>query len=195
MTQEKMRGRSKLVPRLLRITQESIMRMDVNTKEVLKTWPLTTVRRWAASPNSFTVVGGSKILVEVLIRGLLLHIYSQSSPHTHPPPFHPSSSILFLPPFLYLPRSSPPFSSFPPSLPLLPFLSALLSSLPPLFQDFGDYSELDYSELDYSVQTTEGETISQIIGSYIDILLLTKTTTLPPLGTDSVSSYTSHGSL
>ena len=34
------------------------MRVDENTKEVLKTWPLTTVRRWAASPNSFTLVGG-----------------------------------------------------------------------------------------------------------------------------------------
>ena len=36
------------------------MRVDENTKEVLKTWPLTTVRRWAASPNSFTLVGGSE---------------------------------------------------------------------------------------------------------------------------------------
>ena len=54
--QEKMRGRNKLVPRLLGITRESIMRVDENTKEVLKTWPLTTVRRWAASPNSFTLV-------------------------------------------------------------------------------------------------------------------------------------------
>jgi len=24
--------------------------------QILKTWPLTTVRRWAASPNSFTLV-------------------------------------------------------------------------------------------------------------------------------------------
>lgn len=54
--QEKLRGRNKLVPRLLGITRESIMRVDENTKEVLKTWPLTTVRRWAASPNSFTLV-------------------------------------------------------------------------------------------------------------------------------------------
>lgn len=53
-----MRGRNKLVPRLLGITRESIMRVDENTKEVLKTWPLTTVRRWAASPNSFTLVSG-----------------------------------------------------------------------------------------------------------------------------------------
>ena len=55
--------------------------------QMLKTWPLTTVRRWAASPNSFTL-------------------------------------------------------------------------------DFGDYSE-SY----YSVQTTEGETISQLIAGYIDIII------------------------
>ena len=57
------------------------------TKEILKTWPLTTVRRWAASPNVFTL-------------------------------------------------------------------------------DFGDYQD-QY----YSVQTTEGEQISQLIAGYIDIIL------------------------
>ena len=54
---------------------------------MLKTWPLTTVQRWAASPNSFTL-------------------------------------------------------------------------------DFGDYSDSFYS-----VQTTEGETISQLIAGYIDIVM------------------------
>ena len=34
------------------------------------------------------------------------------------------------------------------------------------FQDFGDYSD-SY----YSVQTTEGEQISQLIAGYIDIIL------------------------
>lgn len=71
--QEKMRGRNKLVPRLLGITRESIMRVDENTKEVLKTWPLTTVRRWAASPNSFTLVrGGRRVIVYSLV-GLYQH--------------------------------------------------------------------------------------------------------------------------
>ena len=56
LVKEKLKGRNKLVPRLLGITRESIMRVDETTKEVLKTWPLTTVRRWAASPNSFTLV-------------------------------------------------------------------------------------------------------------------------------------------
>lgn len=68
-----MRGRNKLVPRLLGITRESIMRVDENTKEVLKTWPLTTVRRWAASPNSFTLVrGGRRVIVYSLV-GLYQH--------------------------------------------------------------------------------------------------------------------------
>jgi talin len=29
--------------------------LDEKTKEILKTWPLTTVKRWAASPNVFTL--------------------------------------------------------------------------------------------------------------------------------------------
>uniref|UniRef100_A0A1X7VGP0 FERM domain-containing protein n=1 Tax=Amphimedon queenslandica TaxID=400682 RepID=A0A1X7VGP0_AMPQE len=90
LVKEKMRGRNRLVPRLLGITRESVLRVDENTKEVLKAWPLTTVRRWAASPNSFTL-------------------------------------------------------------------------------DFGDYSESFYS-----VQTTEGEAISQLIAMYIDIIMQKK---------------------
>ncbi|XP_064472172.1 talin-2-like isoform X2 [Ornithodoros turicata] len=90
LVKEKMKGKNKLVPRLLGVTKDSVMRLDERTKEVIKVWPLTTVRRWAASPNSFTL-------------------------------------------------------------------------------DFGDYSE-SY----YSVQTTEGEQISQLIAGYIDIILKKK---------------------
>lgn len=38
------------------------MRVDEKTKEVLQEWPLTTVKRWAASPKSFTLVirGGER---------------------------------------------------------------------------------------------------------------------------------------
>ena len=50
-----MQRRNKLVPRLLGITKESILRLDENTKEILKTWPLTTVRRWVAAPRVFTL--------------------------------------------------------------------------------------------------------------------------------------------
>jgi talin len=52
---EKVKGKNKMITRLLGITRECVMRMDERTKEVLKTWPLTTVRRWVASENSFTL--------------------------------------------------------------------------------------------------------------------------------------------
>ena len=53
--QEKMKGKNRLVPRLLGVTKDSVLRLDEKTKEILKTWPLTTVRRWAAAPNVFTL--------------------------------------------------------------------------------------------------------------------------------------------
>ncbi|XP_045150885.1 talin-2 [Echinops telfairi] len=90
LVKEKMKGKNKLAPRLLGITKDSVMRVDEKTKEVLQEWPLTTVKRWAASPKSFTL-------------------------------------------------------------------------------DFGEYQE-SY----YSVQTTEGEQISQLIAGYIDIILKKK---------------------
>ena len=43
------------MPRLLGVTKDSVLRLDEKTKEILKTWPLSTVRRWAASPNVFTL--------------------------------------------------------------------------------------------------------------------------------------------
>ncbi len=93
LVKEKIPGKNKLVPRLLGITRESVMRVDEVTKEVqschdefplvllvlpsplsflsspsllplfsrfyfsqvIKTWPLTTVRRWASTPSSFTL--------------------------------------------------------------------------------------------------------------------------------------------
>uniref|UniRef100_A0A8C7YXU6 Talin 2 n=1 Tax=Oryzias sinensis TaxID=183150 RepID=A0A8C7YXU6_9TELE len=56
LVKEKMKGKNKLVPRLLGITKESVMRVDEKTKDVVQEWPLTTVKRWAASPKSFTLV-------------------------------------------------------------------------------------------------------------------------------------------
>lgn len=53
--QEKMKGKNKLVPRLLGVTKDSVLRLDERTKEIMKTWPLTTVRRWGASSNVFTL--------------------------------------------------------------------------------------------------------------------------------------------
>lgn len=55
-SQEKMKGKNKLVPRLLGITKECVMRVDEKTKEVIQEWNLTNIKRWAASPKSFTLV-------------------------------------------------------------------------------------------------------------------------------------------
>ncbi|XP_050295854.1 talin-1 isoform X2 [Anthonomus grandis grandis] len=55
LVKEKMKGKNKLVPRLLGITKDSVLRLDEKTKETMQTWPLTTVRRWGASPNTFTL--------------------------------------------------------------------------------------------------------------------------------------------
>ncbi|CAF4735686.1 unnamed protein product [Rotaria sp. Silwood1] len=87
LVKEKMSGKNKLVPRLLGVTKESIVRVDERTKDFLEVWPLTHVKRWTASPNTFTL-------------------------------------------------------------------------------DFGDYATAYYS-----VQTHEGQQISQLIAGYIDIIL------------------------
>lgn len=50
-----MKGKNKLVPRLLGINKDCVIRVDEKTKEVLKVYPLEQVRRWAASPNTFTL--------------------------------------------------------------------------------------------------------------------------------------------
>lgn len=54
-----MKGKNKLVPRLLGITKECVMHVDEKTKEVIQEWSLTNIKRWAASPKSFTLVGAS----------------------------------------------------------------------------------------------------------------------------------------
>uniref|UniRef100_A0A8C4QNG4 Talin 2 n=1 Tax=Eptatretus burgeri TaxID=7764 RepID=A0A8C4QNG4_EPTBU len=55
LVKEKMKGKNKLVPRLLGITKDCVMRVEERTKEEVQEWPLTTVKRWAASPKSFTL--------------------------------------------------------------------------------------------------------------------------------------------
>uniref|UniRef100_A0A8D2KW85 Talin 1 n=1 Tax=Varanus komodoensis TaxID=61221 RepID=A0A8D2KW85_VARKO len=55
LVKEKMKGKNKLVPRLLGITKECVMRVDEKTKEVIQEWNLTNIKRWAASPKSFTL--------------------------------------------------------------------------------------------------------------------------------------------
>ncbi|VDP89831.1 unnamed protein product [Echinostoma caproni] len=53
LIKEKLKGRNKLVPRLFGVSKESVMRVDEKTKEILETWPLTRIRRWAARSNLF----------------------------------------------------------------------------------------------------------------------------------------------
>ncbi|XP_065168829.1 talin-2-like isoform X5 [Atheta coriaria] len=55
LVKEKMKGKNKLVPRLLGVTKDSVLRLDEHTKEMLQCWPLTTVKRWGASPSTFTL--------------------------------------------------------------------------------------------------------------------------------------------
>ncbi|MFH4981417.1 hypothetical protein AB6A40_008126 [Gnathostoma spinigerum] len=55
VVKEKVKGKNKLVPRLLGVNKECVMRVDERTKEVLQEWPLEQVRRWAASPRTFTL--------------------------------------------------------------------------------------------------------------------------------------------
>ncbi|VDP68442.1 unnamed protein product [Echinostoma caproni] len=53
---ERIKGKNKLIPRLLGVTKDSVIRLDEKTKEVLKIWPLTSISRWAASLHAFTMV-------------------------------------------------------------------------------------------------------------------------------------------
>lgn len=50
-----MKGKNKLVARLLGIAKDSIIRVDEKTKEFLDVYPLERVKKWAASPNTFTL--------------------------------------------------------------------------------------------------------------------------------------------
>ncbi|KAL3315250.1 Talin-1 [Cichlidogyrus casuarinus] len=55
LVKEKVKGKSKLIPRLLGVSKDSVIRMDEKTKEILKIWPLTSVYKIAASQNAFTM--------------------------------------------------------------------------------------------------------------------------------------------
>lgn len=50
-----MKGSKKPVDKLLGITRDAVVRLDAETKEVEHEYPLTHLRRWAASPQSFTL--------------------------------------------------------------------------------------------------------------------------------------------
>lgn len=55
LVKEKDKTKNKLVTRLLGISKESIIRVDKDTKEFLEVFPLENVKKWAPSPNTFTL--------------------------------------------------------------------------------------------------------------------------------------------
>lgn len=52
---EKNKANNKQIGFLLGVTKQTIVRVDLETKEIIQQWQLTQLRRWAASPNSFTL--------------------------------------------------------------------------------------------------------------------------------------------
>eukprot|EP01113_Clastostelium_recurvatum_P020003 TRINITY_DN236_c0_g1_i4.p1 TRINITY_DN236_c0_g1~~TRINITY_DN236_c0_g1_i4.p1 ORF type:complete len:2591 (+),score=1077.50 TRINITY_DN236_c0_g1_i4:231-8003(+) len=54
-TKERVKGQKKPVAKMLGITRDAIIRLDFESKEVEHEYPLTHLKRWAASPASFTL--------------------------------------------------------------------------------------------------------------------------------------------
>ena len=54
--QEKKPGRNKLRPVLLGVSRDCVMRVHWKTKDILQTWPLTTIQSYATTPKSFSMV-------------------------------------------------------------------------------------------------------------------------------------------
>ncbi|CAB3407941.1 unnamed protein product [Caenorhabditis bovis] len=55
VVKEKVPGRNRLVPRLLGVNKECVMRVDEKTKAILKEWPLEQIRRYTPSGNTFNL--------------------------------------------------------------------------------------------------------------------------------------------
>ncbi|CAJ0956652.1 unnamed protein product, partial [Mesorhabditis belari] len=55
VVKEKVLGKNKLVPRLLGVNKDSVMRVDEKTKDIIKEWPLEQVRRWGNTGNTFSL--------------------------------------------------------------------------------------------------------------------------------------------
>ncbi|CAG5023082.1 unnamed protein product [Parnassius apollo] len=55
LVKEQQKGKKKLVPRLLGINAESILRLDEVTKEILQVWMLTQVKTFRAGKETFTL--------------------------------------------------------------------------------------------------------------------------------------------
>ena len=59
LVREPQKGR-KMVPLLLGIKKDSILRVNAETKEILESFPLSTVKRWAKTDKIFSVDLGDK---------------------------------------------------------------------------------------------------------------------------------------
>ena len=52
---ERPAGRRRLVPRVLGISKDAVIVLDVKTKHVLKSWPIVSVHNGACTPNTFSM--------------------------------------------------------------------------------------------------------------------------------------------
>ena len=68
LVKEKQQGQNKLVPCLLGVTKDSVLQMEEETREILKTWPLTTVKGWEATCNQLTLDFGDYLVRILLIQ-------------------------------------------------------------------------------------------------------------------------------
>ena len=55
LVKEKEKGKNRMIPRLLGISKTAVYRLDNDTKEILKEWPLESIQRWAAGPKNATL--------------------------------------------------------------------------------------------------------------------------------------------
>ncbi|XP_055338721.1 talin-1-like isoform X2 [Paramacrobiotus metropolitanus] len=55
LVKEKMKGKNKMVPRLFGVSRNAVMRLDERSKEILDTWPMTWIKRWAVTSNTFSL--------------------------------------------------------------------------------------------------------------------------------------------
>lgn len=53
------------------VNKEAVMPVDERDKNIIKEWPLGQVRRWAASPNTFTLVRSPRLSVRRVLLELL----------------------------------------------------------------------------------------------------------------------------
>ncbi|GAV00254.1 hypothetical protein RvY_11131 [Ramazzottius varieornatus] len=55
LVKEKPKGKNKLMPRLFGVNKSNVMRLDEKTKEILKFWPITSIKRWKTTDNTFSL--------------------------------------------------------------------------------------------------------------------------------------------